>query len=150
MRIRPNVALLLIFVAATAAVGCGGSSSPGSTNSQQVHGTVLGGTQNAVTVLGATGGGNIGACGGAVAGTQVIVKGPSGTLLATTNLQEDVSATKALNLPASLTGPGGQLGVYDFTTSIPAGTGPYTIDVVGVSSLVVSAAQLKNLHLTCS
>jgi hypothetical protein len=123
------------------------SSSPGS---QAVKGQILGSTQNAVTVYSATGGGGAsGICADAVGGTQVIVKGPSGTLLATTNLQKDAGASSALGLPSALTGPEGQMGVYTFSTSIPAGNGPYTIDIVGVSSLVVSAKDLGHLQLTC-
>ncbi len=82
-------------------------------------------------------------------GTQVIIKGPSGKLLATTNLTKDASATAALNLPSALGGSLGQMGIYTFTTTIPAGNGPYTVDVVGVSSLVVSGSQLAHLHLSC-
>jgi hypothetical protein len=77
----------------------------------------------------------------------VIVKGPSGTLLATTNLHKDAKATNALDVPSSLSS--GQVGVYDFSATIPAGSGPYTIDLVGVSSLVVAANQLRHLRLTC-
>ena len=128
---------------AIAVAACGGGSS-----TQPVHGTVFGGTQSAATVFSATGGGT-GVCGGAVAGTQVIVKGPSGTLLATTTLRKDTSATSALKLPTALTGAQGQLGFYQFSTSIPAGNSPYTIDLVGVSSIVVSAKQLNHLQLTC-
>jgi hypothetical protein len=79
----------------------------------------------------------------------VIVKGPSGTLLATTTLRKNASATSALGLPSSLTGAQGQVGVYEFSTSIPAGNGPYTIDLVGVSNIVVSAKQLDHLQLSC-
>jgi hypothetical protein len=140
--IRPAAAALLA-AAAIAVAACGGGSS-----TQSVHGTVLGGTQAAATVFSATGGGT-GICGGAVAGTQVIVKGPSGTLLATTTLRKDAQATSTLALPAALSGAEGQLGVYEFSTSIPTGSGPYTVDLVGVSSIVVSAKQLNHLHLTC-
>lgn len=125
-----------------AVAACGGGSS-----TQQVHGTAFGGAQAAAAVFSATGGGT-GVCGGVVAGTQVIVKGPSGTLLATTTLRKDASATSDLKIPA-LSGADGQLGIYEFSTSIPAGNGPYTIDVVGVSNLVVSAQQLDHLQLTC-
>lgn len=142
MRIRPAAAALLP-AAMIAVVACGGGSS-----TQSVRGSILGGTQSAATVFSATGGGTS-VCGGAVSGTQVIVKGPSGTLLATTTLRKNTSATGALKLPSALTGPEGQLGVYEFSTSIPAGNGPYTIDIVGVSNVVVSAKQLDNLHLTC-
>jgi hypothetical protein len=108
--------------------------------------TYLGGTQAAATVFSALGGGN-GICGGAVEGTQVIVKGPSGTLLATTTLHKNTKATNALSLPSSLSS--GQVGVYDFSATIPVGSGPYTIDLVGVNSLVVPTKQLRNLRLTC-
>ena len=128
---------------AAALTACGGGS-----GSQAVHGQVLGGTQSAATVVGAMGGGT-GICGGAVSGTQVIIKGPSGKLLATTNLRKDTVATRKLSLPATLTGPQGQVGVYDFSATIPAGNGPYTIDLVGVNSTVVSAKQLRHLQLTC-
>jgi hypothetical protein len=145
MKIRvPIAALILPSAAAIAIAGCGG----GGTSTQAVHGKVLGGTQAAATVVSATGGGT-GICGGAVAGTQVIVKGPSGKLHATTTLRKDASATSGLTLPASLTGAEGQVGVYEFSTSIPAGNGPYTIDLVGVSNVVVSAKQLGHLQLTC-
>src|ERR1700722_13910487 len=86
-------------------------------------------------------------CAGAVEGTQLIGKGPSGTLLATTTLHKDVKATSALSLPSSLSS--GQVGVYDFSATIPAGSGPYTIELVGVSSLVVPANNLAHLQLTC-
>jgi hypothetical protein len=138
--------LAIAFAAATAAASvltaCGGGGSSG----QVVHGQVLGGTQSAAIAFGALGGIK-GICGGAVEGTQVIIKGPSGTLLATTTLHKDAKATSALDVPSSLSS--GQVGVYDFSTTIPAGSGPYTIDLVGVSSLVVSASQLRNLQLTC-
>jgi len=136
-------ALTVLAATAIAVEGCGGSPS-----TKQVHGRVLGGTQSAATVVSAMGGGT-GICGGAVAGTQVIVKGPSGTLLATTTLRKNASATSALTLPSSLTGAEGQVCVYEFSTSIPAGNGPYTIDLVEVSSIVVSAKQLDHLQLTC-
>jgi hypothetical protein len=106
----------------------------------------MGGTQAAATVFSALGGGG-GICGGAVEGTQVIVKGPSGKLLATTTLHKDAKATSALSVPTSLAS--GQVGVYDFSATIPAGSGPYTIDLVGVSSIVVSAKQLRHLRPTC-
>ena len=145
MKIRgPFVAVALPSAAAIAIAGC----SSAGTSTQSVHGTVLGGTQAAATVFSAEGGGT-GICGGAIAGTQVIVKGPSGKLLATTTLRKDASASSKLTLPASLTGGEGQVGVYEFSTSIPAGNGPYTIDMVGVSNLVVSAKQLERLQLTC-
>jgi hypothetical protein len=60
-----------------------------------------------------------------------------------------VSATSALTLPSSLTGAERQVGIYEFSTSIPARNGPNTIDLVGVSSVVVSAKQLDHLQLTC-
>jgi hypothetical protein len=44
---------------------------------------------------------------------------------------------------------GRRYGVYDFSATIPAGNGPYTIDLVGVNSTVVSAKQLSHLQLTC-
>jgi hypothetical protein len=128
-------------VLAVAVSACGGGSS-----TQAVHGKVMGGTQAAATVFSAMGGGG-GICGGAVEGTQVIVKGPSGTLLATTTLHKDVKATSQLGLTSSLAS--GQIGIYNFAATIPAGSGPYTIDLVGVNSLVVSAQQLGNLQLTC-
>jgi len=136
----------LVVVAAIAAASvltaCGG----GGPSTQVVQGQVLGGTQAAATAFGALGGIS-GICGGAVEGTQVIVKGPSGTLLATTTLHKNAKATSALGVPSSLSS--GQVGVYDFSTTIPAGSGPYTIELVGVSSLVVSASQLRHLQLTC-
>ena len=92
-------------------------------------------------------GGVHGICGGAVDGTQVIIKGPSGKLLATTNLHKDAKASSALRLPSSLSS--GQVGVYDFKLTIPAGSGPYTVDLVGVNSIAVSAQQLQHLRLTC-
>jgi hypothetical protein len=64
---RPAV-LTLLATSSIDVVGCGGGSS-----TQQVHGRVLGGSQSAATVVSATGGGT-GSCGGAVAGTQMIVK----------------------------------------------------------------------------
>jgi hypothetical protein len=82
-------------------------------------------------------------------GTKVIVKGQSGTLLATTTLRKDAKATSKLALPASFSGAEGQLGVYEFSTSVPTGNGPYTVGLVGVSSIVVSAKQLNHLQLTC-
>jgi hypothetical protein len=118
----------------------------GGSSTQVVHGQVLGATQAAAITYSALGGVH-GICGGAVEGTQVIVKGPSGTLLATTTLHKDSKATSALNVPSSLSS--GQLGIYDFSTTIPAGTGPYTIELVGISSLVVSANQLHDLQLSC-
>jgi len=133
------VALIIIGSIVTAAGG-------GGSNTQVVQGQVLGGTQTAATTFSALGGGS-GICGGAVQGTQLIVKGPSGTLLATTTLHKDSKATSALGVPSSLSS--GQAGVYDFSTTISAGSGPYTIDLVGVSSLVVSANQLRHLRLTC-
>ena len=136
--------LVVVAAAVVAALtACGGGAS-----TQTVHGQVLGGKQSAATVISALGGGT-GICGGAVAGTQVIVKGPSGKLLATTTLRKDTAATRKLQLPATLTGPQGQVGVYDFSATIPAGNGPYTIDLVGVNSTVVSAKQLRHLQLTC-
>jgi predicted ATP-dependent Lon-type protease len=78
----------------------------------------------------------------------VIIKGPSGKLLATTTLHKNAKATSALSLPSSLSSSG-QVGVYEFKTTIPAGSGPYTVELVGVNSVVVSAKQLHHLHLTC-
>ena len=130
----------LIIIGSIAAATGGGSST------QVVQGQVLGGTQAAATAFSALGGGS-GICGGAVEGTQVIVKGPSGTLLATTTLHKDAKATSALGVPSSLSS--GQVGMYDFSATIPAGSGPYIIELVGVSSLVVSASQLPHLRLTC-
>jgi hypothetical protein len=131
-------------IAAVTAVTACGANSP---STQTVQGEVLGGTQAAAIAASALGGVR-GICGGAVDGTQVIIKGPSGELLATTNLQKDANATSALRLPAALSSEG-QVGVYDFKTTIPAGSGPYTVELVGISSLVVSAAQLHHLQLTC-
>ena len=133
---------LIVAAATSALTACGG----GGSSTQVVQGHVLGGTQAAATTFSALGGGS-GICGGAVEGTQLIIKGPSGTLLATTTLHKNAKATSALGLPSSLSS--GQVGVYDFSTTIPAGSGPYTIDLVGVSSLVVSANQLRHLQLTC-
>ena len=137
-----KLVVITAIAAASALSACGGASS----STQVVQGQVLGGTQAAATAFSALGGGS-GICGGAVDGTQVIVKGPSGTLLATTTLHKDSKATSALDVPSSLSS--GQVGVYDFSTTIPAGSGPYTIDLVGVNSLVVSANQLHHLRLTC-
>jgi hypothetical protein len=39
--------------------------------------------------------------------------------------------------------------VYVFSATIPAGSGPYTIELVGVHSIVVSGKQLHHLRLTC-
>jgi hypothetical protein len=137
-----KLAVAVATAAASALTACGG----GGSSTQVVQGHVLGGTQAAATTFSALGGGS-GICGSTVEGTQMIVKGPSGTLLATTTLRKDAKATSALGLPSSLSS--GQVGVYDFSTTIPAGSGPYTIDLVGVSSLVVSANQLRHLQLTC-
>lgn len=131
------------IAAASALTACGGG---GASGTQAVHGQVLGGTVAAATVYSAMAG-VTGICGHAVEGTQVIIKGPSGQLLATATLHEDAAATSALHVPSSLAG--GQVGVYDFSATIPAGSGPYTVDVVGVSSLTVSAKQLDDLQLTC-
>ncbi|MGH3254934.1 MAG: hypothetical protein ACRDOU_05905 [Streptosporangiaceae bacterium] len=130
------------IAAASALTACGG----GGAGTQAVHGQVLGGTVAAATVYSALAGIS-GICGHAVEGTQVNIKGPSGALLATTSLHKDAQATSALHVPSSLAG--GQVGVYDFSATIPAGSGPYTIQVVGVSSLVVSAKQLGDLQMTC-
>ena len=81
--LRASVPLVVAAaIAATAALSaCGG----GGSSTQVVQGQVLGGTQAAAIAYSALGGVS-GICGGAVEGTQVIVKGPSGTLLATTTL----------------------------------------------------------------
>lgn len=123
------LAVALAALTAAALASCGGS------GSQTVRGSILGGTANGVTVEEATGGAS-GLCSGAVPGGQVIVKGPSGTLLATTVLQGKLGQY--------------QTGLMTFSTTIPSGSGPYTIDVTGVSSVVVPGSQLGNLHLTCS
>ncbi len=141
------VAVAAAIAAASALTACGSSGS----GTQVVQGEVLGGTQLAAIMAQAEE--HItGICGGAIDGTKVTIKGPSGTLLATTTLHEDAKATTALNVPSSLTsGPlaHGQVGVYDFAATIPAGSGRYTIDVVGVSSVVVPASQLHHLQMTC-
>jgi hypothetical protein len=141
------VAVAAAIAAASALTACGS----GGSGTQVVQGEVLGGTQLAAIYSQAMDHAS-GICGGAIDGTQVIIKAPSGTVLATTTLYMDAKATSALKLPSSLTsGPlaHGQIGVYDFSTTIPAGSGPYTVDVVGVSSLVVSASQLHHLQMTC-
>jgi hypothetical protein len=71
--------ITVTITCAVAMTACGGPST------QAVHGQVVGGTQAAATVFAANGAAGI--CAGAVEGTQVIVKGPSGTLLTTTTLQ---------------------------------------------------------------
>jgi hypothetical protein len=134
--------VLLGGAVAVVLAGFGG----GGSSTQAVQGQIIGGTQAAATVFSATGGGS-GICGGAVAGTQVIIKGPSGKLLVTTNLRKDAKATSALSIPAGLSV--GQIGIYDFSATIPAGSGPYTVDVVGVSSIVVSGKSLRHLQLSC-
>lgn len=136
-----KLVVAVTIAAASVLTACGGGG-----GTQAVQGQVLGGTEAAATVYSSLAGVS-GICGHAVEGTQVIIKGPSGELLATTTLHEDAKATGALHVPSSLAG--GQVGVYDFSATIPAGSGPYTIQVVGVSSLVVSAKQLGNLQLTC-
>jgi hypothetical protein len=138
-----KLVIVAMIAAITALTACGS----GSPSTQTVEGQVIGGTQAAATVASALGGG-IGICGGAVGGTQVIIKGPSGKLLATTTLHKNAKATSALSLPSSLSSSG-QVGVYEFKTTIPAGSGPYTVELVGVNSVVVSAKQLHHLHLTC-
>src|SRR5260221_10873102 len=115
--------MLIVVLIAGLIAGCGGASS------QTVRGQILGGTQAGVTTAEALGGVH-GLCAGAVPGTQVIVKGPSGTLLATTTLHGSLK---------------NQIGVMSFATTIPAGSGPYTIEVVGVSSVAVSDSQLGHL-----
>jgi hypothetical protein len=127
---------------ATALTACGG----GGSSTQTVHGQVLGGTEAAATTFSALGGVR-GICGGAVEGTQVIIKGPAGKLLASTTLHKDPKASGGLKIPASLSS--GKVGIYDFSTTIPAGSGPYTIKLVGVSSIVVSGKQVHRVQLTC-
>ena len=133
------ITAMVAAACAMALTACGGPSA------QAVHGQVMGGTQAGAIAFAASGAAGI--CAGAVEGTQVIVKGPSGTLLATTTLRKDAKATSVLDIPASLSS--GQVGVYDFSATIPAGSGPYTIELPGVSSIVVSAKQLHHLQLTC-
>jgi hypothetical protein len=135
-----KLVIAVVIAAASGLSACGGGS-----GTQVVQGQVLGGTQSAATAFSALSGGN-GICGGAVEGTQVIVRGPSGTLLATTTLPKDSKATSALDVPSSLSS--GQVGVYSFSTTIPAGISAYTIEL-GASSPVVSAGQPGNLRLTC-
>jgi hypothetical protein len=53
------------------------------------------------------------------------------------------------HLPAVLSGPESQVGICDFSASIPAGKGPCTVDVASVSSTFVSASQLGHLTLGC-
>ena len=125
------VAAVVVAAVVIVVVVLGGSKPP-----QPVHGQVLGGTSAGATVAEAVGGAH-GICAGAVAGTQVVIKGPSGTLLAATTLQP--SGAQAT----------GQVGVYRFDTTIPAGSGPYTVDLVGVNSVVVNASDLAHLQLTC-
>jgi hypothetical protein len=105
--------ITVTITCAVAMTACGGPST------QAVHGQVVGGTQAAATVFAANGAAGI--CAGAVEGTQVIVKGPSGTLLTTTTLHKDAKASSALGVPASLSS--GQVGVYEFSATIPAGSG---------------------------
>lgn len=141
------VAVAAATAAASALTACGSSGS----GTQVVQGQVLGGTQLA-SIMAQAMDHITGICGGAVEGTQVTIKGPSGTLLATTTLHKNAEATSALNVPSSLSSgllSHGQIGVYDFSATIPAGSGPYTIAVVGVSSVVVPASQLHNLQMTC-
>jgi hypothetical protein len=87
LAVAPSTAVASVLTA------CGG----GGPSTQAVQGQVLGGTQAAATTFSALGGVS-GICGGAVEGTQVIVKGPSGTLLATTTLHKDAKATSALGV----------------------------------------------------
>ena len=141
------VAAAAAIAIAWALTACGS----GGSGTQVVQGQILGGTQLAAIYSQAVDHAS-GICGGAIDGTQVMIKTASGTVLATTTLHEDAKATSALNLPSSLSsGPlsHGQIGVYDFSTTIPAGPGPYTVDVVGVSSLVAPASQLGHLQMTC-
>ncbi len=124
--------IAVVAAAATGILAAGCGTTPGT---QPVRGQIMGGTQAGATVATALGSVH-GICAGAVPGGQLIVKGPSGKLLATTTLH------------GTLTGQA-QIGFLHFSTSVPAGGGPYTIDVVGVSSLVVAASQLAHLRLTC-
>jgi hypothetical protein len=146
-KMAPGVASAACACAAVLALSACGGSGNGSAM-QQVRGHVLGGTQAAATVGSALGGAG-GICGGAVNGTQVIIKGPAGKLLASTTLHRNTATTAKLNLPSALTGTG-QVGIYDFATQIPAGRGPYTVDLVGVNSTVVNGSQLKHLQFSCS
>jgi len=130
-------AAAMVAAGTLALAGCGSSAI-------QVKGKVLGGSSAAATVLGATGG-PTSVCSGAVAGTQVIIKGPDGKLLATTTLARDAKASAALKLPAALS----SIGMYDFRTSVPDGPGPFTVDLVGVNSLVVGKSALSHLQLSC-
>jgi hypothetical protein len=125
-----GIALLASAVAALAIAACG--STP---QTQEVHGQIMGGTQSSATVASAYGIRHI--CAGAVPGTQVTVQGPSGRLLATTTLRG--------KLPSGMI----QAGVLHFSTTIQAGSGPYTIKVAGVNGVVVQATELKHLNLTC-
>jgi hypothetical protein len=93
---KPTLAVATAIAAAATVTACGGGP-----NTQTVQGQVLGGTQAAATAFSALGGGS-GICGGAIEGTQVIVKGPSGTLLATTTLHKDAKATSALSGPLTV------------------------------------------------
>jgi len=124
----------VLAVGALALAACGGSSQI------QVKGEVIGGSQAQVTVMHAFG--RPAVCSGVAAGGQVIIKGPDGTLLATTTLHRDKAA---LHVPAALS----TIGQYDFASTVPDGPGPFTVDLVGVSSLVVSKAQLGQLRLSC-
>jgi len=95
----------------------------------------MGGTQAGATVASALG--NVhGICAGAVPGGQLIIKGPSGTMLVTTTLHGTLAGAA-------------QVGVLHFSTTIPAGGGPFTLDFVGVNSVVEPAGQLGHLRLTC-
>jgi hypothetical protein len=138
---RRHAKLVIVTATAVALTACGGPST------QAVHGQVLGGTQSAAAVIAAMGA-DFTICGGAVAGTRVIVKGPSGTMLATTTLRKAAHLASPDGLPTSLKRRG-QVGVYEFSTAIPVGNGPYTIELVGVSRSVVPPKQLGDLLLTC-
>jgi hypothetical protein len=130
-----NTTITRIAVAAAAATGILAAGCGTTAGTQPVRGQIMGGTQAGATVATALGGAH-GICAGAVPGGQLIVKGPSGKLLATTTMH------------GTLTGQM-QVGVLRFSTTVPAGNGPYTIDVVGVNTLVVPAGQLTHLTLTC-
>lgn len=91
-----------IAVAAATAASLTLTACEGGSSTQAVQGQVFGGTPAAATVFSALGGGS-GICSGAVEGTQVVVKGPSGTLLATTTLQKDTKAAKPGSLRKSAT-----------------------------------------------
>jgi hypothetical protein len=130
MKRRP-LAITAAALSAVLTAGCGATHAA----SHPVRGQILGGTRAGATAATALGGVH-GICAGAVPGGQLIVKSPSGKLLATTTLHGTLAGKT-------------QLGVLRFSTAIPAGSGPYTIDITGVSSLVVPASQLAHLRLAC-